>query len=44
MRHRERERETSSVVKNYETEIHIAIAAKVISPCNANRNDHAGEF
>ena len=37
-------REASSVVTSYETEIHIAnIYHKVIWPCNANRNQHAGK-
>ena len=29
--------------QNYDTEIHLANTARVIWPCNANRNKHAGK-
>ena len=34
-------RALSSVVNNYETEIHTLKVSKVIRPCNANRNERA---
>ena len=38
-----RKQETSSVITSCETEIHNFKHSKVIWPCNANRNEHAGK-